>query len=176
MGLWGIVGVAALLGRATWSLAAVAWQAIASQPLAPWQLVAGAGWAALMCYFQGYRGFQRGFSSRVVVRAAYLAQHPRLLDGILAPLFCIGLVRASRPRLVKSWMLVATMVGLVLAVRLVPQPYRGLIDGGVVAGLVWGLAAIAVFSCRAFAGLVPAAALDLPEPARPSALSPVEGR
>jgi F0F1-type ATP synthase membrane subunit a len=42
------------------------------------------------------------------------------------------------------------IVVLVLLVRAVPQPWRGIIDLGVVVGLAWGIISIVVFSIQAF--------------------------
>lgn len=158
---WGLAGACGLLVKAIWSLAPLAAEALGAG-LAPWQWAAGVAWAALLGYLEGYRGFQRGFSPRVVARAFHLTRQPRALDVALAPLFCMGLIRATRRRLITSWLLVAMIAALVAGVRHVPQPYRGLIDAGVVAALAWGLAAISVFTVRALRGRPPAAALDLP--------------
>jgi hypothetical protein len=163
---WGLAGAAALLVRAIWSLARAGAHAFhaSSGALASWQWGLLAAWTGAMCFFQGYLGLQRGFSSRVVARAFYLAsqREPRLLDLVLAPLFCIGLVGASRRRQRTTLAVVSTMVLLVVAVSRVPQPYRGLIDIGVAAGLAWGLVALGVFAVRALLGHLPAVSLDLP--------------
>jgi hypothetical protein len=115
-----------------------------------------------MAYFEGYRGFQRGFSPRVVVRALHLALHPRPLHVLLAPLFCMGLIHASRRRLLSSWILLVSIVAIVLLVRVLPQPYRGLVDAGVVVGLAWGLVALVGFAWAALAGSPPRVSAELP--------------
>ena len=41
-----------------------------------------------------------------------------------------------------SWIFIGALVLLIWWVRSLPQPWRGIVDGGVVLGLVWGLAVI----------------------------------
>lgn len=159
---WGLAGVVAIIGRAVGRLVPHALEGLAA-PLAPWHWAALVGWVAFMAYFEGYKGFQRAFSPRVVLRAMHLARNPRPLHALLAPLYVMGLIHASRRRLVTSWLLVAMMVGLVLGVRHVAQPVRGLIDVGVILGLVWGVAAIFAFFAGALTGRPPRGGLDLPK-------------
>jgi ascorbate-specific PTS system EIIC-type component UlaA len=52
---------------------------------------------------------------------------------------------------IKSILLTVGIVTLVLAVRRIAQPWRGIIDLGVVLGLTWGIVSIAVFTYMAFA-------------------------
>ncbi len=160
--VWGLTGTSALLARAIWRLTPAAWEAgTRHQPgVLGWSLAAL--WLLFMGYSEGYRGFQKGFAPRVALRAAHLAQRPRPLHVLLAPLFCMGLIHASRRRLVTSWSLTAMIVLLVLAVRHLTQPWRGLVDAGVVLGLAWGLVAVLVFGVRALRGQLPAGSADLP--------------
>lgn len=129
------------------------WSALARlTPIAlePWQqgMLGGFGmavalaWAAFNAYAEGYRGFQQRFSPRTVARAAYLGENPRLLDLVLALPFSMGLYFAHRRQLIVSWVAVILIAGLVTVVKLLPQPYRGIIDGGVVIGLGWGLVSL----------------------------------
>jgi hypothetical protein len=136
------------------------------------------GWALLLVVVEGYRGFQRSFSPRVVARAWHLGRNPSLLTGLLAPLYCMGLMHASRRRLVGSWLVLASIVGLVMLIRTLEQPARGIVDAGVVAGLAWGLVATVIFVARALRGEIPAVSLELPEGSRQVARlreEPVEG-
>jgi hypothetical protein len=56
---------------------------------------------------------------------------------------------------------VLCLIGLL---RHVPQPWRGIVDGGVVIALAWGAAAIVVFFLRAVVtGREPAASPQVPE-------------
>ncbi len=159
---WGLVGVSALLLRALSRLTPVAIEGLGSPSLGPWHWVAAAVWLVAMAYFEGYKGFQRGFAPRVVVRALHLVRHPQPLHVLLAPLFCMGLIHARKRRLITSWIVVAGVVTLVFAVGLLAQPWRGLVDAGVVVGLAWGLAAIVGYAVRALTGRPPQMSADLP--------------
>jgi hypothetical protein len=156
---WGLAGVAALLWRAIWRLTPVALDGLRGG-LSPWGWTLAAAWIAAMAYFEGYRGFQRGFAPRVVARAQALAREPRPLRALLAPLYCMSLFAADRRRVIVSWSLVVTMVGLVIAVPYLGQPARGVIDAGVVVGLAWGLAALVARSREMLRGS------DAPDAAR----------
>jgi hypothetical protein len=159
---WGLGGTLALLVRAVWRLSPPAIQAFTAHDLTAWQWLLAVGWVLFMGFFEGYSGFQRAFAPRVVARAYHLARHPRLLDAVLAPAFCIGLLHASRRRLITSWTLAAAIVALVATVHRIAQPYRGIVDAGVVVGLAWGVVALIVFAGRALAGHVPRVSPDLP--------------
>jgi hypothetical protein len=165
-----VLGVAALLLRAIWGLAPVAVEALTRHRLSVAQWVLAVGGAAFFGFFEGYKGFQRGFSPRVVARALHLARDPRPLHVLLAPIFCMGLIHAARRRLVASWVLLVVITGAVLSMRLVPQPVRGIVDLGVVVGLGWGLVALLVFAARAAAGSPARVPADLP----PSATTALE--
>jgi len=99
-------------------------------------------WLVANAYLEGYRGFQLRFSPRVVSRAIYLAQNPRPLWVILALPFCMSLFHSTRRQKTVSWVFIGAIVILVWSVRSLPQPWRGIVDGGVVLGLAWGLAVI----------------------------------
>ncbi len=159
---WGLAGTLALLVRAMWRLSPVSVQAFAGYDLTAWQWLFAAGWVLFMGLFEGYRVFQRNFAPRVVARAYHLARQPRFVDAMLAPAFCIGLVHASRRRLITSWTVVAGVVSIVFAVHRIAQPYRGIVDAGVVVALAWGVVAVTVFAGRAVAGHPPRLPPDLP--------------
>lgn len=159
--IWGLLGVSCLLLNAAGRLLPLAIEGLTAHAIAPWQWAITVGWVGTMAWSEGYRGFQQGFSPRVVARALHLAAHPRPLHVALAPLFCMGLIHASRRRLVASWILVAAIVAMVTAVRLVPQPWRGIVDAGVVVGLGWGLVATLAFAVRALLGRPPRVPLEL---------------
>ena len=95
----------------------------------------------VMAWAEGYRGFQRKFSPRFAARAVGLHRNPGGLRAWLAPLTCMGLVFAPRRRLISAWGLTGGIVLLIVLVRTMPQPWRAVVDAGVVTGLVWGLVA-----------------------------------
>jgi hypothetical protein len=169
--LWGIVGIVAMLLEAIARLVPLALSPLASGGLS---VVEGAGFVASMAFFaffEGYRGFQRAFSPRAVARALYLDAAAPLRDRLLAPLFCMALLTATRRRLVASWLLVGGIVGVILLVRLLPNPWRAMVDAGVVVGLSWGAVSLVVLYLRALLGRAPKVSLELPAGAasRPSA-------
>ncbi len=98
-----------------------------------------------MAYAEGYKGFHLGFAPRVVVRARYLANNPRPLHLLLAPLFCMGYIHATRRRQIVSFVLTTMIICFVLIARSMPQPWRGILDAGVVVGLSIGVLSIGYF-------------------------------
>lgn len=142
--LWGVGGILLLLGFAVLRLGSVALEALTS-PLGPahWALLLA--WTPYMIWAEGYKGFFRAFAPRVVARARHLARHPRPLYVLLAPLYCMGYIHATRKRQLLSLALTTMIICFVLLARMLPQPWRGIIDTGVVAGLVLGMLSIAWF-------------------------------
>ena len=158
---WGVGGVLLLCGRAVWALVPNVIQAF-EHSLTPLQIGAALGWMGFMAYFEGYRGFQKAFAPRVVARTQYLARNPTALELLLAPMFAMGLIRATKKRLLVSWWLLIGVTFLVLMVRLLPQPWRGLIDVGVVLGLSWGCLAIVAWCVATWRGIENPISRDLP--------------
>lgn len=144
-----MAGVSLLLGAAVYRLTPWAIETFSySLTLSQWLLLVG--FTLFMLIGEGYRGFQKNFSPRVAVRARHLAGHPTPLRVILAPLFLMGFFGATRRRKITTWSLTTGIVLLVLGVRLLEQPWRGIIDVGVVLGLAWGLVALFAFTYEAF--------------------------
>lgn len=142
--LWGVAGALFLCTWAVFRLTPLALEPIAEGTLSAWQGVLYAVWVLVNLYAEGYRGFQKGFAPRVVGRALELAAAPTRLRVALAPAYCMTLFAAPRRRMIVSWSIVTVIVLLVIAMRHTPQPWRGIVDGGVVVGLVWGIAATLV--------------------------------
>lgn len=160
--LWGLAGVSLLLGSAVCRLSPLAAD-IFSGELLWYHWISLIGIVVFMAYAEGYRGFQQRFSPRVAARAKYLKQHPRPLHVLLAPFFCMGYFHASKKRQITSISLTAGIIVLVLLVRLLAQPWRGIIDAGVVVGLVWGLVSLLGFSAKALAADNFACPPEIPE-------------
>jgi hypothetical protein len=165
-----------LLVQAVWRLGARAWEAIASGQMSAAQWLLLVVVVIFMAWSEGYRGFQKAFSPRVVLRAFHLSRHPDALTAVAAPLFCMGLIGATRRRMTVSWVLVVGIVVLVGLVRLLDQPWRGIVDAGVVVGLAWGIVSILVFFLRTLAGSPPPGDLDLPAAAHQLSGTPVTNR
>ncbi len=149
--VWGVLGLCALLLWAIYRLSFYALEAWAA-PWAWWHWVFFVGWMVFMVYGEGYKGFQKGFSPRVVARAGHLARHPVWWHVLLAPAYCMGFIHATRKRRIVTFSVTAGVVVLVLLVSLLPQPWHGIVDLGVVAGLSYGVIAILAFAVRAVAG------------------------
>ena len=144
---WGLLGVAALLAAAVFRLGNVAMAGLDYE--LEWQhwvlLVVNAGF---MAYSEGVKGFQQAFSPRVAARVRYLRDNPGLVRGLFAPLFLMCFFDAPRRRLLVTYLLTSGII-LILLFRLLPQPWRGVMDFGVVVGLAWGLVATLAISVRA---------------------------
>lgn len=135
---WGIAGVAGILVFAIVRLSPYVLDAVAGG-LTPLQWLLLAASVGFMAWSEGYRGFQCRFSPRVAARALYLLLHPGPVRAVLAPVFCIGYFHARRRGLIAVWTGTGAIVVAVLLVQLCPQPWRGILDAGVVVGLGWGL-------------------------------------
>lgn len=138
---WGIGGVLLVLTQAAIRLTPRALEPLQNGSLGWWQLALYAAWIGIMAYSEGYRGFQVQFSPRVVRRAFELPVAGSLWYMAFGPLYCMSLIGAPRTEQMRARVLSVTIVGLVLSVRLLPQPWRGIVDGGVVVGLAWGVIA-----------------------------------
>ena len=149
--IWGLAGIGVLLGQAIYRLTLISLVGL-SMPLHWYHWAAAAGWASLMAYSEGYHGFQKGFSPRVAARAAYLSRHSTVLRALLAPLFCMGYFHIERRRQIVVISVTLVVIGFIIGAHYLPQPWRGIVDLGVVIGLAWGLVALGVFTVQAFNG------------------------
>ncbi|MEX2366323.1 MAG: hypothetical protein WD601_06925 [Pseudohongiellaceae bacterium] len=145
--IWGITGVIVILLFAIYRISPmVAEMQIASFGFLHWAALLL--FAVYMAYAEGYKGFHLGFAPRVVQRAAYLRQHSHPLLAILAPLFCMGYFHATRRRVITSFAVTLAIILLVVIVSQIPQPWRGIVDFGVVTGLLIGIGSILLFTIR----------------------------
>jgi hypothetical protein len=117
----------------------------------------------LMAYTEGYRGFQKSFSPRSAARAYYLYKNPEFLTVMLAPLFCMGFFRATRGPLLFAWVGTALIVMLIVLLQMSPQPWRGIVDAGVVVGLSWGLTSLLISVWQVFSTGVYALSPEVPQ-------------
>ncbi len=140
--LWALLPVLALLGRAIYALTTPALDALSAPEIGPLHIALTIGWVGFMAFAEGYRGFQQSFSPRVVNRAFDLAADPRTVDVVFAPFYAVGYYSAPKRTKIVAWSVTLGVIALVLAVRQVDQPWRGLIDAGVVVGLAWGTASL----------------------------------
>jgi len=162
--VWGVGGVAALLVQALVRMTPIALEPLSRGGLGPLETATYGVWVVVSLYSEGYRGFQRAFVPRVIARAVHLTRAPRPLHAALAPAFAMALIHARPRRLLVSWLVVALIALAVALVRALPYPWRGIVDGGVVAGLGWGLICLCIGFARALAGAPSDYEPDLPEP------------
>ncbi len=147
--LWGVVGVVALLSFAVLRLMGRVIDMFAYE--LRWY-----HWLTLilvvlfMAYTEGYRGFQGAFSPRVAARAKYVYHSPRLLHVLAAPVFCMGYFHIHRRRQTGVFLLTSFIVLILALMRFVDQPWKGIVDAGVVVGLTWGIVSVGVYSVLAF--------------------------
>jgi hypothetical protein len=146
---WGIAGVLVLIGTAIVHLTSVGLDAF-DYPLQMHHWAFLVAFLLFMLISEGYQGFQKSFAPQVAARARELQLDPRLLQVLLAPLVCMGFIYATPRRMLRSYALAAMIVIFVLIVRQLPQPWRGLLDIGVAAGLLWGVVALIAFAYRVF--------------------------
>lgn len=145
---WGVFGFALLLSSAIGRLAPFALDL-------PFADLSVSQWLALalslifMGFSEGYRGFQQNFSPRFAARVRFLRENVTPVRALLAPLFCMGFFYTTPKRRIVSYSLTLMIIVLILTVRYLPQPWRGIVDAGVVFGLAWGLLSILLFTFRA---------------------------
>lgn len=158
---WGIGGVGFLLVRGAVGLLEPAREAFLG--LSPGTgLLVGLLVVLPLGALKGLLVFQRNLAPRVVGRALHLARRPSLAQALLAPLYCLGLLHATRRRMAVGWTMLALIAGFVAGTRLLAQPYRGVVAASVALGLAWGAVALAAVAMRAWRGAPPRVALDLP--------------
>jgi hypothetical protein len=147
--VWAVVGFSLILLDAINRLSGMALDAFAEGFTLP-QWVGLVLVVLFMAYTEGYRGFQKSFSPRCAARAYHLYKNPEPLSVALAPLFIMGFFRAERRPFLIAWVGTMVIVMLVFALHVTPQPWRGIVDCGVVVGLSWGLISFLLSVWRVF--------------------------
>jgi hypothetical protein len=101
-----------------------------------------------MVIVEGYGAFHKAFAPMMAARSMHLlyfapsSSTTEVLLWILQPLYIFGLVAWDVTRLLVSWGVVVGVTGLVLLFIQLPQPWRGIADLAVVAGLTVGTCSI----------------------------------
>ena len=119
-----------------------------SSELSTAQWIVAGGYCVFMAYTEGYRGFQVSFSPRTAARIRHLRDRPVVAHAVLAPLFAMGFFHATRRTKIMTWMLTTSVVILIVLVQRLDQPWRGIVDSGVVVGLAWGVLSLAASIVR----------------------------
>ncbi len=146
---WALAGIFTILLLPIYRLSLITLEAFNS-PVLWWYWIPTLAWLVFMIYAEGWKGFHRAWAPRTAARAHYLLSHPTVLRVLLAPLFCMCFFDASRKRKLVAWILTSFIVLLVVIVGYLPQPWRGLVDLGVVAGLCVGTASLVYHCFRSF--------------------------
>jgi hypothetical protein len=162
-GLWGVLGMLAVLGNAIRRLLPIALEPFKAGGFTPALWAAYVGFSLFMAYAEGYKGFQLKFSPLVVKRALTLGPSSPLHHKVLATPYAMGLFHATRKRKVVSYSLAVGIVGLIRLVKSLAFPYRSIVDAGVVVGLTYGATSIAAIYVAALRGKVPDIDPALPE-------------
>ena len=147
--IWAVTGVAGILAWAIVRLSGIALGAL-EQPLAWYHWIAIGAFIPFMAWSEGLRGFQRRFSPRVAERAMLIRAAPTTARVIFAPLFAAGFFGGSRRERIGAFLGTTAIIVLVLLVHRLEQPWRGILDAGVVTGLTWGVVATVALSARAW--------------------------
>lgn len=140
---WGIGGVIGILCFAMIRLSTFATEALA-HPLSTFQWVILCTWCLFMIISEGYDGFYKRIAPRVVSRAAALQREGTPLQLILAPLYCLHYFASEKKRVATAYTAIILIIVAVIIVHQLPQPWRGIVDCGVILGLLAGCIAITV--------------------------------
>ena len=147
--IWAVTGVAGILAWAIFRLSGIALGAL-EEPFAWYHWVAIGAFVPFMAWSEGLRGFQRRFSPRVAERAMRIRTTPTAARVIFAPLFAAGFFGGSRREQIGACLGTVAIIALVILVHRLDQPWRGILDAGVVTGLAWGVVATLALSARAW--------------------------
>jgi len=135
---WAVTGVVAMLAYAVYRLAFFAVEAW-DMGFTLIQAIILIIHCVFMAYSEGYKGFHLSFSPRFAARVRYILHEGRGIELILAPIFCFGYFGTSRAKQIVALTLTLLLVGIVSLMHYIPQPWRGIIDAGVVLGLSIGI-------------------------------------
>ncbi len=144
--LWALTGFITILGYAVYRLAGhfiIAWDT----PFAWYHWVLLIINTLFMAYSEGYKGFQKSYSIKFSNRLKELMQKP-WWTKLLAPLFCMNYFDASKKNLLLAYILTIVIVLLIVIFNYIPQPWRGILDAGVIVGLSWGITATLILALR----------------------------
>lgn len=160
---WGVLGVVTFLANALQRLIPVALQPLVNGDLSSGQMAIYILWILYMAYVEGYKAFHLKFSPFVVRRSLTLAENPTFLKCLFAGPYCMGLFGATKKRMIISWSLLAGVFALVKVVKMLPYPWRSIVDAGVVCGLSLGTLSMIYYYLLSLFGRVPPVEADLPE-------------
>lgn len=138
---WAVIGVSALFATASYRLGERG-VAVIRDGLGGWEWMALAGLTLVFVYGEGFLALDRKWVPGLMRRARELEDERSLVLRLLAPLYGLSLIGAPPAKLLPSWLGTLAIVGAILVIRVLPDPWRGIIDFAVAAALAWGLVAI----------------------------------
>ncbi|MCY3931639.1 MAG: hypothetical protein OXH70_07965 [Acidobacteria bacterium] len=147
--LWAVGGIVGLLVWAVYRLARISMAAF-DHPFAWYHWASLLAIIPFMAWSEGLRGFQLRFSPRVAERAMAVRSQPTLLRVVLAPLYAAGYFEGTRRERLGVWFGTVGILVLIVLVHRLDQPWRGILDAGVVVGLSWGTIATLALTVRAW--------------------------
>jgi hypothetical protein len=146
---WAMIGLVLILGFACWRMSTYTLESF-SMPLYATHWAVFIGFTIFMLYSEGYKGFQKKFSPRFAARCKYLLHHASRTQLIFAPFFCMAYFHAPKKRIIARLILTCMIITFIISFRFIPQPWRGLLDAGVMLGLIWGVIATLIYCFKAF--------------------------
>jgi len=144
---WAIAGVSGLFGMAVARLGSRGLEGVAPGLSTLEWIVLGA-LVVLFVVGEGWAALQRKWVPRVVERARALRETDVVRHRLLAPLYGMSLIGGGAGNRRRAWAGVAAVVLAVVLVRLLPDPWRAMIDLAVASALCWGLGALLFESRR----------------------------
>ncbi len=144
--IWALLGFITILGYAVYRLAGhfiVAWEF--SFTWYHWLLLITN--VVFMAYSEGYKGFQQSYSIKFSKRLNELPKKGWWAK-VLAPLFCMNYFDAEKKNLLLAYILTTAIILLIIIFNYIPQPWRGILDAGVVVGLTWGIISTILLSLK----------------------------
>ncbi len=135
--LWAASGPLALLLGALYRLAPRASDALAAVATFPEGVLLGVC-AVGMIWLEGHRGFHQRVVPDIAARVNSLAGDGTGWRLAFAPLVASELIGAPRRRLLRRWLLVAGVIGVIAITQLLGEPARGIVSMAVFCGLSWG--------------------------------------
>lgn len=139
--LWGVAGIIALLCFAIFRLTPYGLEALRNG-LTPVQWLILVAWCGFMIISEGRDGFARHLAPRIAARAQQIKTDGDVASILLAPLYCFGYFRAPARQMITSYAAIVVIIIAVVIVHQFSQPWRGIVDCGVVLGLSYGVVAI----------------------------------
>lgn len=138
---WAVMGVSALFATATYRLGTRG-VAVIRDGLGGWEWMALAALTLVFVYGEGFLALDKKWVPGLMRRARELREERSLVLRVLAPLYGLSLIGAPPAKLLPSWLGSLAIIGAVLAIRILPDPWRGIVDFAVASALAWGLVAI----------------------------------